>query len=379
MAIYLDNAATTKIAPEVIEAMLPVLRDGFGNPSSTHSFGRKSKAILETSRRSIAKHINANPSEIIFTSGGTEADNIAINSAVSSMGVNRIITTSLEHHAVGHTASAAAKQFGVQVEIVDVDNKGNVDLNKLETMLQTNVKTIVSLMHANNEIATLLPLKKVSALCRKYNALFHSDTVQTMGHYQFDMQDLDIDYVTCSAHKIHGPKGIGFLYVNNKVRVEPLIHGGSQERGFRGGTENIYGIVGLAKAMDLAHEDLEGHQKHIQGLKTHLINELKAYFSDVQFHGETSAEKSLYTVINVCFPKTDKSSMLLFTLDLKGIAVSGGSACTSGASVGSHVLRGINADMTRPNARFSFSRYTTMEEIDFAIQQVKVVYEKTLA
>ncbi len=379
MAIYLDNAATTKIAPEVIEAMLPVLRDGFGNPSSTHSFGRKSKAILETSRRSIAKHINANPSEIIFTSGGTEADNIAINSAVSSMGVNRIITTTLEHHAVGHTASAAAKQFGVQVEIVDVDNKGNVDLNKLETMLQTNVKTIVSLMHANNEIATLLPLKKVSALCRKYNALFHSDTVQTMGHYQFDMQDLDIDYVTCSAHKIHGPKGIGFLYVNNKVRVEPLIHGGSQERGFRGGTENIYGIVGLAKAMDLAYEDLEGHQKHIQGLKTHLINELKAYFSDVQFHGETSAEKSLYTVINVCFPKTDKSSMLLFTLDLKGIAVSGGSACTSGASVGSHVLRGINADMTRPNARFSFSRYTTMEEIDFAIQQVKVVYEKTLA
>ncbi|MCO4813086.1 MAG: cysteine desulfurase [Flavobacteriales bacterium] len=379
MAIYLDNAATTKIAPEVIEAMLPVLRDGFGNPSSTHSFGRKSKAILETSRRSIAKHINANPSEIIFTSGGTEADNIAINSAVSSMGVKRIITTTLEHHAVGHTASAAAKQFGVQVEIVDVDNKGNVDLNKLETMLQTNVKTIVSLMHANNEIATLLPLKKVSALCRKYNALFHSDTVQTMGHYQFDMQDLDIDYVTCSAHKIHGPKGIGFLYVNNKVRVEPLIHGGSQERGFRGGTENIYGIVGLAKAMDLAHEDLEGHQKHIQGLKTHLINELKAYFSDVQFHGETSAEKSLYTVINVCFPKTDKSSMLLFTLDLKGIAVSGGSACTSGASVGSHVLRGINADMTRPNARFSFSRYTTMEEIDFAIQQVKVVYEKTLA
>ena len=312
MAIYLDNAATTKIAPEVIEAMLPVLRDGFGNPSSTHSFGRKSKAILETSRRSIAKHINANPSEIIFTSGGTEADNIAINSAVSSMGVKRIITTTLEHHAVGHTASAAAKQFGVQVEIVDVDNKGNVDLNKLETMLQTNVKTIVSLMHANNEIATLLPLKKVSALCRKYNALFHSDTVQTMGHYQFDMQDLDIDYVTCSAHKIHGPKGIGFLYVNNKVRVEPLIHGGSQERGFRGGTENIYGIVGLAKAMDLAHEDLEGHQKHIQGLKTHLINELKAYFSDVQFHGETSAEKSLYTVINVCFPKTDKSSMLLF-------------------------------------------------------------------
>ena len=379
MAIYLDNAATTPIAPEVIEAMLPVLKDGFGNPSSTHSFGRKSKAILETSRRSIAKHINALPSEIIFTSGGTEADNIAINSAVLIMGVKRIITTTLEHHAVGHAASAVAKQFGAQIEIVNSDDKGNVDLNHLETLLQDDIKTMVSLMHGNNEIATLLPLKKVSVLCRKYDALFHSDTVQTMGHYVFDVQDLDIDYVTCSAHKIHGPKGIGFLYVNNNVRVEPLIHGGSQERGFRGGTENIYGIVGLAKAMDLAHDDMEGHQKHIQDLKTHLMNELMTYFSDVQFHGETSPEKSLYTVINVCFPKTAKSSMLLFTLDLKGIAVSGGSACTSGASKGSHVLEGINADMTRPNARFSFSRYTTMEEINYALDQVKAVYEKTLA
>ena len=379
MAVYLDNAATTPIAPEVIEAMLPVLRDGYGNPSSTHSFGRKSKAILETSRRSVAKHINATPSEIIFTSGGTEADNIAINSAVFTMGVKRIITSTLEHHAVGHTAEAVAKQFGAHVEYVNVDNKGNVDLNHLETLLQNDVKTMVSLMHANNEIATLLPLKKVSALCRKYDALFHSDTVQTMGHYVFDMQDLDIDYLTCSAHKIHGPKGIGFLYVKSNVRIEPLMHGGSQERGFRGGTENIYGIVGLAKAMDLAYEDLEGHQKHIQGLKTHLMNEFAAYFSDVQFHGETSPDKSLYTVINVCFPITEKSSMLLFTLDLKGIAVSGGSACTSGASIGSHVLRGINADMTRPNARFSFSRYTTMEEIDYAVKQVKAVYEKTLA
>lgn len=379
MAIYLDNAATTPIAPEVIEAMLPVLKDGFGNPSSTHSFGRKAKALLETSRRSVAKHINANPSEIIFTSGGTEADNIAISSAISMMGVKRIITTTLEHHAVGHSASALADQYDSVVEFVNVDNKGNVDLNHLERLLQKDIKTLVSLMHGNNEIATLLPLKKVSVLCKKYNALFHSDTVQTMGHYAFDMNDLDIDYITCSAHKIHGPKGIGFLYVNNKVKVGPLIHGGSQERGFRGGTENIYGIVGLAKAMDLAYEDVEGHQKHVQKLKTHLINEFKAYFSDIQFHGEIDPEKSLYTVINVCFPKTDKSGMLLFTLDLKGIAVSGGSACTSGASKGSHVLEGINADMTRPNARFSFSRYTTMDEINFAITTVKEVYEKTLA
>lgn len=379
MAIYLDNAATTPIAPEVIEAMLPVLRDGFGNPSSTHSFGRRSKAILETSRRSIAKHINASPSEIIFTSGGTEADNIAIRSAVCNMGVERIITTELEHHAVGHCVSAAADQYGTTIEYVKVDDKGNVDLTHLESLLNSDVKTLVTLMHANNEIATLLPIKEVSDLCRKYNALFHSDTVQTMGHYTFDLKDLDIDYLTCSAHKIHGPKGIGFLYFNNKVRIGSLIHGGGQERGLRGGTENIYGIVGLAKAMDLAYEDVEAHQKHVQGLKTHLITELKAYFSDIQFHGEISPEKSLYTVINVCFPKTDKSSMLLFTLDLKGIAVSGGSACTSGAAKGSHVLEGIKADMTRPNARFSFSRYTTIEEIDFALEQVKAVYEKTLA
>jgi cysteine desulfurase len=234
-------------------------------------------------------------------------------------------------------------------------------------------------MHANNEIATLIPIKKISEICRKYNALFHSDTVQTMGHYAFDLADLDIDFITCAAHKFHGPKGIGFLYVNKNVKVEALIHGGAQERGFRGGTENVYGIVGLAKAMELAYEDVEAHQSHVQQLKSYMIEQLKASFDTISFHGETDPARSLYTVLNVCFPKTDKAGMLLFTLDLKGVAVSGGSACSSGAAKGSHVLEGINADMTRPNTRFSFSRYTTKEEIDYALEQIRIVFEKTLA
>jgi len=378
MRVYLDNAATTPIAPEVIQAMIPVLKDGFGNPSSTHFYGRQTKALIETSRRTVSAILNCQPSEIIFTSGGTEADNMALYSSVNQLGVKHIITSSLEHHAIGHTAAAIAKSGDARVSYVKVNEKGTIDLEDLERLLQTGDKTLVSLMHANNEIATLLPLKKVSALCRKHKAYFHSDTVQTMGHYHFDLKDLDIDFITCAAHKFHGPKGVGFLYVNKNVKAESLIHGGAQERGLRGGTENVYGIVGLAKAMELAYEDVEGHQKHVQELKTNMINQLKEFFPDIAFHGETDPEKSLYTVLNVCFPKTEKAGMLLFTLDLKGVAVSGGSACSSGAVKGSHVLEGINADMSRPNVRFSFSRYTTQEEIDFAMEQVKVIFDKIL-
>ncbi len=376
-SVYLDNAATTPIAPEVVEAMVPVMQSNFGNPSSSHSFGRKSKALIESSRRSIAKHINCLPSEIIFTSGGTEADNMALNSSVNQLGVTHIITSELEHHAVGHTAQALSKF--ARISSVRVCEKGNVDLDHLDELLQTEEKTLVSLMHANNEIGTKIDLKKVSEICRKHNAYFHSDTVQTLGHYPFDMKELDIDFITCAGHKFHGPKGIGFLYVNKNVKAEAIIKGGSQERGLRAGTENVYGIVGLSKAMDLAYEDVEGHQKYVQGLKSYMIERLTSIFDDIYFHGETDSEKSLYTVLNVCFQKNDKSSMLLFTLDLKGVAVSGGSACSSGAAKGSHVLEGINADMSRPNARFSFSRYTTKEEIDYALEQVSAVFEKTLA
>jgi cysteine desulfurase len=378
MNVYLDNAATTPVAPEVVEAMIPVLFHTFGNPSSTHAFGRQAKALLENSRRSIAQALNCAPSELIFTSGGTEADNMALHAAVTQLGVKRIITTSIEHHAVGHTAEALKVSDGIEVVYLALDAKGNVNLQELEQLLQVSTPTIVSLMHANNEIATLLPLELVAKLCRQYGAYFHSDTVQTMGHYHFDLAALDIDFITCAAHKFHGPKGIGFLYVNKKTRVNPLIHGGSQERGLRGGTENIAGVVGLAKAIELAYTDLEAHQNHVWGLKNYMISRLQALFPEVLFHGETSYEKALYTVLNVCLPATAKAGLLLFTLDLKGVAVSGGSACTSGATKGSHVLEGIGADMSRPNARFSFSRFTTKEEIDYALQQIEEVYQKNL-
>ena len=378
MKVYLDNAATTPLAPEVFEAMAPVLKSNFGNPSSSHFFGRNAKALIENSRRNIAAHLNCKPGEIIFTSGGTEADNMALISSVTELGVKRIITSRIEHHAVVHTAEYMYKEFDVDVDYVRLCRKGNVDLKHLEELLQDSRKTLVSLMHANNEIGTLLPLKEVSEMCRKHGALFHSDTVQTMGHYAFDLTELDIDFITCAAHKFHGPKGIGFLYANSKTSVVPLIHGGAQERGLRGGTENIYGIVGLSKAMDLAYSDIMEHQKYVEGLKNHMIQELEKRFDTIDFHGEITKEKSLYTVLNVCFPSTDKASMLLFTLDLKGIAASGGSACSSGSNKGSHVLDGIEADMTRPNVRFSFSRYTTMEEIDYAVEQVSEIFEHNL-
>jgi cysteine desulfurase len=379
MRVYLDNAATTPIAPEVVEAMIPVLKEGFGNPSSTHFYGRNIKALVETSRRSIAKHLSCKPSEIIFTSGGTEADNMAILTSLHHLGVKHIITSKIEHHAVGHTVEAIHKTTGIALSYVNLSATGQIDMNHLEELLcSTNEPTLVSLMHANNEIATLISLTEVGNLCRKHGAFFHSDTVQTMGHYRFDLSQLPVDFITCAAHKFHGPKGIGFLYVHNRIKPSVVIHGGSQERGLRGGTENVYGIVGLAKAMDLAYEHLEDHQAHVQALKSYLIEQLSAAFDDLQFHGETEPQSSLYTVLNVCFPRTSKSDMLLFTLDLKGVAVSGGSACTSGANKGSHVLEGIGADMTRPNVRFSFSRYTTKEEVDFALKQVISAFTTTL-
>lgn len=379
MRVYLDNAATTPMAPEVVAAMSDVLLNHFGNPSSTHSYGRSSKALLETARRNIAQHLNCSSSELFFTSGGTEADNLACHIAVQELGVKRIISTSIEHHAVGHTVEMYRDRYNVQLHNLRLDAQGHIDLSELDALLKDPIPTLVSLMHANNEIATLIPLSQIAQLCRSYGAYFHSDTVQTMGHYTFDLKALDVDFITCAAHKFHGPKGIGFLYVNKRIKMAPMILGGSQERGFRGGTENLAGIVGLSKAFDLAYEDLQGHQTHVQGLKSYMMGRLKDHFSDIAFHGDTTPEGSLYTVLNVCFPPTEKASMLLFTLDLKGVAVSGGSACTSGAAKGSHVLEGIGADMTRPNVRFSFSRYTTREEIDFALEQVFSAFAVALA
>ena len=378
MHVYLDNAATTPVAQEVVEVMIPILKDGFGNPSSTHFFGRQVKAHIETARRSIAKHIHCLPSEIIFTSGGTEADNMAISEAVNTLKVERIVTTSIEHHAVVHTAQNICERKNIELVLLDTDEKGNISLTELNKVLSDGKKTLVSLMHANNEIATLLPIDEVSGICRANGAYFHSDTVQTMGHYPFDLEKLDIDFITCAAHKFHGPKGVGFLYINKNIKIHSLIHGGSQERGLRGGTENTSGIVGLAKAMDLAYADVHEHQHYVQGLKNHMIQSLRENIHGVEFHGEIDPNKSLYTVLNVCLPKTEKSGLLLFTLDLKGIACSGGSACSSGAVQGSHVLSGIKANRDKPNARFSFSRYTTKEEIDYAVGVLKEIYTAVL-
>lgn len=370
MRVYLDNAATTPMAPEVIEVMVQVMKNNFGNPSSQHSFGRESKAIIEHARRNVAQMIHAESKEIIFTSGGTEADNMAISGSVNDLGVTRIISSPIEHHAVGHSIESHKK---VRYEHVKLSSTGQVDLAHLEELLKQEEKTLVSLMHANNEIGTLLDIKKVSDLCKKYNALFHSDTVQTMGHYPINVKELNIDFITCAAHKFHGPKGIGFLYVNKNLKITPVIHGGAQERGLRGGTENLIGIAGLEKALELANHDIAGHQNYVQSLKSYMMEELKKRIPGVGFHGETDPEKSLYTVLNVMFPDFEHKSMMLFLLDLDGVACSGGSACTSGASTGSHVLRGIHADNNRPNVRFSFSRYTTKEEIDYALEKVEKV------
>lgn len=366
----MDNAATTPMAAEVIEEMTKTMKEHYGNPSSTHAFGREAKGVLEMARRKIAQLINAEPKEIIFTSGGTEADNMAIACAVNDHGVTRIISTCTEHHAVGHCLEDNPK---FTVDFVRLSPTGQVDLTNLEELLQKPGKTLITLMHANNEIATLLDVKSVRDLAKKYNALFHSDTVQTMGHYAIDVRDFGADFLTCSAHKFHGPKGVGFLYVNKTLKISPIIYGGSQERGMRGGTENITGIVGLAKALELANTDIESHQAQVQELKSYMIESLIKRVPGVSFHGEIDPQKSLYTVLNVCFPPFENKSMLLFLLDLEGISCSGGSACTSGASTGSHVLRGINADTDRPNARFSFSRYTTKEEIDYVLDKVEKI------
>ncbi len=375
MKVYLDNAATTQIDPEVIEVMLPILNNGFGNPSSIHSFGRESRSLIEKARKNVARHLNCTPGEIFFTSGGTEADNMAIRCGMIDLGINHAITSKIEHHAVGHTLEDLASKGLIKLSYVNLDDKGIVDLEHLDELLKTNQRSFVSLMHANNEIGNLLSLEKVADICEKYDAIFHSDTVQTMAHYIFDLKTINIHFITGAAHKFHGPKGNGFLYINENVKIKPLIYGGGQERNMRAGTENVYGIVGLSKAMDVSYSDLDEHRKHIESLKTRMIEGLKKSIPGVEFNGESAnIEKSLYTVLNVMFPQTDIGEMLFYNLDILGIASSGGSACSSGSNLGSHVLRNIGADMTRPSLRFSFSKFNTEEEIDYTINQLKSLF-----
>lgn len=369
--IYFDNAATTALAPEVLDAMMPFLTEKYGNPSSIYSYGRECKLAVEQARKSVAQILNAPHASIFFTSGGTESSNAAITASVRDLGCKRIITSPIEHHAVLHTIEYLHRRGEAEVQFVRLLPNGHVDLGGLEMLLSSQKeKALVTLMHANNEIGNLLDLNAVGAICEKYDAIFHSDTVQTVAHYDIDLKNTPVHFITASAHKFHGPKGTGILYINGALKTEPFIHGGGQERNMRAGTENVYGIVGLAKALEMAAARRVEESEYIQSLKRYMTEQLKENLKDVEFNGDYRG-RSLYTVLNMSLPKTAKSEMLLFNLDINNICASGGSACSSGADHGSHVLQSIYPQSDRTAVRFSFSRYNTMEEVDIVVEKLK--------
>jgi cysteine desulfurase len=376
MKVYLDNAATTAIDDRVIEAMLPFMRNHYGNPSSVHSHGREVRAAIERSRKKVAELLNASPSEIFFTSGGTEADNTAIICGIESHGITHAITSPIEHHAVLHTLEVCEKKGHIKLSLLDTNEKGEIDFSQLEELLKSNPKTLISLMEANNEIGNINDLERIGTLAKEYGAFFHSDTVQTVGHYVHDLKNLPVDAIVAGAHKFHGPKGVGFLFVRKDKKIHPFIHGGAQERNMRGGTENVIGIIGTAKALEIAYEEMEGHQKHVEGIKNYFISQITNEIPGLSFNGlSADLSKSLYTVVNVSLPPSQSNrGMLLFNLDLAGISASGGSACSSGATVGSHVLRALNHTPERDAVRFSFSRFTSIKEVDYTISQLKELY-----
>ncbi len=374
--IYLDNAATTPLDPEVLEAILPFYTEHFGNPSSIHSHGREVRSAIEYARKSVAELLNATPGEIFFTSGGTEADNTLINCGIESNKLTHAITSKIEHHAVLHTLEVLEKKGKITLSYVNLDEKGHVDIDHLEYLLKSSPKSLISLMHGNNEIGNITDLQAIGSLAEEYDALFHSDTVQTIGHYPHNLKDLKVQGIAAAAHKFHGPKGAGFMYIKKGSAIEPFIHGGAQEREMRGGTENVTGIIGTAKALEIAYRDMNEHQRHVQGIKNRMIEKLRAAIPGVGFNGDcTNPDHSLYTVLNVCLPESEDNDMLLFTLDISGISASGGSACSSGATAGSHVLSALETDPNRGAVRFSFSKYTTEDEIDFTVEKLAEFYQ----
>ncbi|OEK06920.1 cysteine desulfurase family protein [Roseivirga misakiensis] len=379
MNIYFDNAATTPLDPEVFEEMKPLMLDVFGNPSSTHAHGREARTKIEHARRKVADLLNTTPSEIFFTSGGTEADNTAITCCVDAYGLKHIITSKIEHKAVLETAMKMEELGLAKVSFVDLDHQGHINMDHLQSLLKNNSRSLVSIMHANNEIGTLNDINAIGELASEYDAIFHSDTVQTMGHFAHDTQNLKCHFLVGAGHKFHGPKGVGFLRVCKSKRIGRFIHGGGQERNHRGGTENLYGIVGMAKALEIAYREMEQHEKHIRGLKDRMIAGLTERIPGVSFNGDVRDGHSLYTVLNVSFPPSDDNDMLLFNLDINGVSASGGSACNSGASTGSHVLTGINAASDRQGIRFSFSKYNTADEVDFVLEKLVEILEPVMA
>jgi len=378
--VYLDNAATTQMRDEVIEEMTQVMKEFYGNPSSVHSYGRSSKSLIENARKTVAGFLSVSASEIIFTSGGTEADNLVLNSAVRDLGVKRIVTSQIEHHAVLYTLDQLKAGYGIEVVYVNLDKNGEVDLGHLEELLEaSDEKTLVSLMHINNEIGNLLDIKAVGEICKSYKALFHSDTVQSVGHYEMDLNEIPVDFTAASAHKFHGPKGVGFAFVRKNSGLKPLIFGGEQERGHRAGTESVHNIIGLEIALKLAYKNLKEEREHISSIKNYFIHQLEANIPGVKFNGSSKdLGKSTYTLINFCLPVSrEKALLLLFQLDLKGIACSRGSACQSGSDKGSHVLEAFlsEEDLNKPSLRFSFSIFNTTQEIDYVVTVLKEFLE----
>ena len=369
--IYFDNAATTSLDPQVLDAMMPYLTEKFGNPSSIYSYGRETRMAIENARKSVAKILNAHPAEIFFTSGGTESSNTAIKAAVRDLGCRHIISSAIEHHATLHTVQNLQKSGEAEVTYVKLLPDGHIDLDDLEKVLAgSKKKCLVTLMHANNEIGNMLDINAVGQLCKKNDAIFHSDTVQTVGHFPFDLRNTHVDFITGAAHKFHGPKGVGILYVNEKIKIKPFVHGGGQERNMRAGTENLYGIVGFAKALEIATSNYESDSEKIKSLKNYMMNNLKKNIPTVVFNGDPS-QKCLYTVLSASFPKSEKSEMLLFNLDIHNICASGGSACTSGADAGSHVIKAVTNNSDKITVRFSFSKHNTEEEIDYVVKTLK--------
>jgi cysteine desulfurase len=368
--IYFDNAATTSLDPAVLEAMMPYLTEKFGNPSSIYSYGRETRMAVEQARKSVAKNLGAKPSEIFFTSGGTESSNTILHAAIQDLGCKHIISSPIEHHATLHTVEHLAKLHNIKLSWVNILHNGHIDLDHLEQLLNTHQeKTIVSIMHANNEIGNMIDLYEVGALCKKNNAYFHSDTVQTVGHFSFNLKETPVDFITGAGHKFHGPKGVGILYINENIKINPLVHGGAQERNMRAGTENLYGIVGFAKALELASASYEKDSAYMQSLKQYMHDQLVQNIPGVSFNGDPFGN-SLYTLLSTNFPKTDKTDMLLFNLDIHHVCASGGSACSSGAQQGSHVIQALKKEGEFATVRFSFSKNNTRQEID---QVVKIL------
>ena len=370
MRVFLDNAATTPLDPEVAKAMYEVMTKVHGNPSSIHKEGREARTLIEKARKQVANFMGVSPGEIFFTSGGTEADNMAIKCMVQSHKIDLIISTEIEHHAVTHTIEECVHKYGTESINLKLDELGRFELSELEKHLanaqHNGKKTLVSLMHSNNEIGNMIDISKVGHLIKSYGAYFHSDMVQTIGHYNINLKDCKVDFTAASAHKFNGPKGIGFIYINNEIKIDPYMTGGAQERNMRGGTENIYGIIGLAKALEIAIAEMEIQQNHIKSLKNYFKSQILTHFEDVRFNGDIDGLSS-FTVLNTSFKPFDKADMLLFNLDIEGISVSGGSACSSGSDIGSHVLAQIPNAQGRANVRFSFGKQNTLKELDYVI------------